>query len=87
MIKSKKSNVKPSIDLSGSQGNAFYIMGVAKNLLKDLKRNNITEYMEENTMKPYPSEKEMMSEFMSSDYENLIQTFDKYFGQYVDLER
>ena len=29
----------------------------------------------------------VLSEMQSGDYEHLIQTFDKYFGMIVDLER
>ena len=29
----------------------------------------------------------VLSEMQSSDYENTIQTFDKYFGSIIDLER
>ena len=29
----------------------------------------------------------VLSEMQSSDYENAIQTFDKYFGMIIDLER
>ena len=37
MIKSKpKSNGKIEIDLTGPQGNAYYILGVAKNLCKQV---------------------------------------------------
>lgn len=87
MIKSKQYR-KPSIDLSGTQGNAFYIMGQAKNLLKELKRYGVYQYLDKDqTYKDFPSEKEIIEEMMSSDYENLIQTFDKYFSEYVDLER
>jgi hypothetical protein len=89
MIKTKTISSKPFIDLQGSQGNAFYLMGVAKDILKQLKRAGITEYRDKNTNQnvPYPSEKEIIAEFMSSDYENLINSFDKYFGEFCDLVR
>ena len=83
-----RTNKKHSINLKDSQANAFYIIGVAKSLLKDLTKKGVTNYLDTNeNMVPYPSEKEIMAEFMSLDYENLIQTFYKYFGQYVDLKR
>jgi hypothetical protein len=80
---------KPFIDLKQSQGNSFYIIGVGKSLLKDLNKKGINEYLDtnSNTLKQLPSEKELVSEFMRSDYNNLINTFDKYFGQYCDLEK
>ena len=59
------------IDLTGPQGNAFYLMGFAqKNARKfELDGSSILEEMK------------------SGDYENLVQVFDKYFGEFVILER
>ena len=59
------------IDLTGPDGNAFALMGYANRFAKQLK---------------LPSEK-ITSEMMKGDYEHLLQTFDKYFGDYVILER
>ena len=71
----KKDNYKKQvIDLTGPQGNAFYILGTASNLCKQIgissKRTT-----------------EILDEMKSSDYENLIKVFDKYFGSVIDLER
>ena len=65
---------KQVIDLTGPQGNAFYLLGTAANLMKQL---------------DYESEQAeaVLSEMRTSDYENLIKTFDAYFGSIVDLER
>jgi len=73
MIKSKDSMPykKPTIDLTGPDGNAYVILGYAKNLSKQLDLD-------------YES---ISKEMISSDYENLIEVFDKYFGEYVDLVR
>lgn len=60
-----------SIDLTGPQGNAFYLLGTANNLAKQLGLNG----------------KEIMEEMKSSDYENLINVFDNYFGSIVTLYR
>lgn len=65
----KKKSTKIEIDLSGSQGNAFYLLGLADNLAKQIGFNS----------------ERIQAEMMSSDYENLIQTFDKYFGSFVTL--
>jgi hypothetical protein len=62
---------KITIDLTGPQGNAFWLIGYAKKLGKQLELD--TDKIQE--------------EMTSGDYENLIQVFDKYFGQFVDLER
>lgn len=59
------------IDLSGSQGNAFYLLGTAKQLALAL------------SLDPEPILKEMQA----GDYEHLIATFDRHFGDFVTLYR
>ena len=73
-ILSKDKFRKRVIDLDGPEGNAFYILGTAKNLCKQIGVGD------ERTT-------EILDEMRSDDYEHLIQTFDKYFGKLVDLER
>ena len=65
---------KRIIDLNGPDGNAFYILGTAKSLCKQIGIDT------ERTT-------EILDEMRSDDYEHLIQTFDKYFGKIIDLER
>jgi len=65
---------KRVIDLNGPDGNAFYLLGTAMNLCKQI---GISSERTE----------EILDELKSSDYEHLIKTFDKYFGKLVDLER
>ena len=65
---------KQVIDLTGPEGNAFYLLGTAQNLCKQIGISSSRT-------------KEILDEMKSSDYENLIQLFDKYFGKLVDLER
>jgi hypothetical protein len=74
LIRPSKNN-KPEIDLRGSQGNAFYIMGTGKDLHKQLTRVGIE----------LPSWAEIQKDMMSSDYDHLCKVFDKYFGDHVDL--
>ena len=62
------------IDLTGPQGNAFALMGIAMNLGKQL---GLTKEQRD----------QVIEEMKSSDYENLIQVFDKHFGAFVILER
>lgn len=69
MILEKPKQNGITIDLTGPQGNAFYLLGTAKNLANQLGLNGV----------------EIMEEMKSGDYENLIQTFDKYFGSVVTL--
>jgi hypothetical protein len=59
------------IDLTGPDGNAFCLMGTAKNLAKQLDKDweKITE------------------EMRAGDYEHLLAVFDREFGDYVDLQR
>lgn len=76
MIKDyKKTRTGPiEIDLSGPDGNAYMLMGTAKSLAKQL------FYTKEQT-------DTMLSQMMAGDYENLLQVFDKNFGEYVTLYR
>ena len=62
---------KQVIDLTGPQGNVYFLMGTAMKLCKELDLDK----------------ESVLSEMQSGDYEHLIQTFDKYFGMIVDLER
>ena len=61
------------IDLDGSQGNAFVLLGYANQ-----------------TMKKSGFDKEMtdriLNEMKSSDYINLLRTFEKYFGSVYTLQ-
>ena len=70
MIKSKKNN-GIEIDLTGPQGNVFFLIGTAKNLAKQLGMNT----------------SEIQKEMMSGDYENAVNVFDKNFGSFVTLYR
>jgi hypothetical protein len=59
------------IDLTGPQGNAFFLMGTATRLARQL---DLNEY-------------EVLTEMKSGDYENLLQVFDRHFGSFVTLYR
>ena len=71
MIKQKPSTGKIEIDLTGPQGNAFFLLGIARNLAKKFGMDS----------------KKITSEMMSGDYENLIKVFDREFGSVVTLYR
>lgn len=71
MIREKTPVKELIIDLTGPDGNAFVLLGYAKKLASQLDLNYNM----------------IQTEMTSSDYENLIQVFDKYFGEYVILER
>ena len=71
MIRAKQQPSEIVIDLTGPQGNAFFLLANANKLAKQLGLN------------PF----QVLEEMKSGDYEHLIEVFDKYFGDYVTLER
>jgi len=70
----KKPLDKMTIDLTGPQGNAYFILGTADQLGRQLGLDS-------------DDLNAIMEDMKSSDYEHLIETFDKHFGSLVDLER
>ena len=62
---------KIEIDLTGSEGNAFSLLGRAKRFAGDLG-------LDVNAI---------IDEMMSGNYENLVSVFDREFGDYVTLYR
>lgn len=75
MIRDKKiKNDQLIVDLTGPAGNAFVLIGYAKEWGKSL---------------GYSKDKiqEITSEMMSGDYEHLLQVIDREFGDYVIFER
>lgn len=70
-IVSKPQTIGIEIDLTGPQGNSFYLLGTAKKLAKQLGLDG----------------NQIMKEMMSGDYENLLQVFDENFGSIVTLYR
>lgn len=71
MIKSKKEQRNLVIDLTGPDGNAFVLIGYAKKLCQLYNLDFI----------------KVQDEMTSGDYENLVNVFDKYFGEFVILYR
>lgn len=72
MIKSiDELNRRPYIDLTGPDGNAYVVMGRAKQHAKELNLDADA----------------IIAEMKESNYENLIEVFEKYFGEYVDIYR
>jgi len=69
--KSQKEESRIEIDLTGPDGNAFVLMGIAKNLAKQLKLDG-----------------EMITkEMMLGDYEDLLNTMERYFGEHIIMYR
>ena len=75
MIKDRKElkHKMIEIDLSGPDGNAFVLLGLANRLGKQ--------------MYGYEKTEKILEEMRLSTYELLILTFDKYFGSIVTLYR
>ena len=71
MIKSKEQKLGIEIDLTGPDGNAFVLIGKAGSLAKQLGLDS----------------KVIQTEMMNGDYEHLVNTFDKHFGNFVTLYR
>jgi hypothetical protein len=71
MIREKQPQSEIVIDLTGPDGNAFVLMAYAKKFAKQLGIES----------------EPIIQEMMSGDYENLLNVFDSYFGDYVILER
>ncbi len=71
MITKKPKSKKLELDLTGSEGNAFCLLGYAHKLSKQLHKD-------------YSDIKKRMT---SGDYENLLKVFDEEFGEYVILYR
>ena len=61
----------PVIDLTGPQVNAFFLMGQAGQYARQLGLDG----------------DQIIDEMKLGNYENLVQVFDRYFGDYVILER
>ena len=60
-----------TIDLTGPDGNVFVLMGYARRFARDLGLDG----------------NKIISEMQSSDYENAVEVFDNYFGEFVILLR
>lgn len=72
MIRSKAPQSEIVIDLTGPQGNAFFLLGYARKLAKKFDFEDVDG---------------LIDDMQSSDYEHLIQVFDEHFGEFVILER
>ena len=72
MIVERKKTKGIEIDLTGPQGNAFFLLGTASKLGNQLgwDRDEIEI---------------LLRQMRNSDYENLVNTFDKHFGNIVTL--
>jgi len=67
----KKGSSERVIDLTGPNGNAYYLIALASRTAKELNVDGDA----------------IIQDMTSGDYENLIQVFDREFGNYFVLER
>lgn len=74
MIRAKIEKTHIVLDLTGPEGNAFYLIGVARKLATQL------EYAKDKI-------ESLTKDLMSGSYEDLILRFDNEFGDFVILER
>ena len=71
MIVKRPADTGRVIDLTGPQGNAFFLLGTASKWAKQMGLDS----------------EEVVEEMKAGDYENLVSVFDKYFGSVVTLYR
>jgi hypothetical protein len=71
MIRKKVSHEKPIIDLTGPDGNSFVLLAMAKGWAQELGL----------------SWEPIKEDMISGDYEHLLEVIEKYFGNYIILER
>lgn len=71
VIKKKALAKRITIDLTGPQGNAYFLLGTAEKYAEQLGID----------------QEKIKDEMKSGDYEHLVYIFDKYFGKFVTLLR
>lgn len=69
MVTSRKGKIE--IDLSGPRGNAFALVGMATNWLKQMGKDD----------------KPVIDDMMSGDYEHLLEVMEREFGSFLILNR
>lgn len=101
MIRKKREQKEIVIDLTGPDGNVFVLMGYARKLsrhIREMYDDEMTSNREQNKIllelgladaNAFPENlaDQIIGEMMSSDYENAVEVFDRYFGSFVILER
>lgn len=75
-IESKQGPIE--IDLTGPDGNAWALMGYAKQLCKLINERRGSEYL---------NSKEILDDMMSGDYEHLLEVMEKHFGHMIIMYR
>lgn len=70
----RKENRKREIDISGPDGNAWVLLGLASSYAKQIGYTDVHRLG-------------LLEDMQSGDYEHLIQVFDQHFGNIVNLVR
>jgi len=80
MIKSIKDKMptKIEIDLTGPDGNAFALMGIARNLAKTINKRRGAEYLDADAI---------VKDMKSGDYEHLLEVMEREFGHIIIMYR
>ena len=73
-ILKKDTYKKQVIDLTGPQGNSFYLLGLAVKLCNQIGFSGLAT-------------QGILDDMKNGDYEHLITRFDYHFGMIIDLER
>ena len=71
IVKKQKTKGKIKIDLTGPDGNAFMLIGMASRWAKQMGLNS----------------SEISAEMMSGDYEHLLSVMEKHFGDHIIMYR
>ena len=66
------------IDLTGPDGNVFYLLGMAKKLTRTLNERRENEYLVWDDIK---------EDMVSDDYEHAVEVFEEHFGHITILYR
>lgn len=78
MILEKQNTGKIEIDLTGPDGNVFYLLATAKKLTKTLNDRRENEYLVWDEIK---------EDMMSDDYDHAVDVFEEHFGHIVIMYR
>ncbi len=95
MIREKRRVDEIVIDLTGPQGNAFFLLAQVRRFAphsrvkKEEFEKDLDALFEDVGREDLvlSREEEIIQEMKSGDYEHLVETFDRHFGHFVILER
>jgi hypothetical protein len=84
MAKKEHDGSKQVIDLTGPQGNAFCLLGLASKWMRQL---HCIHTKDEKGKVLLLNDKDVQEILTAGDYEHLVEKFDEYFGDYCILLR